>query len=384
MTSTVAIDALSMGNPPQGIGAYSLNLVRALRSDPQDLQFIVFVPAGAPGFFRKLEGPSIRLFPCSFPEGRFGRIWYQNAVLPGKIKQSGAGLLHSVGNLLPAGFRGASILTVHDIDFAVHPGHSPVARRMYFKARTASSLNRANIIVTDSGYSAGTILDHYPRISAEKVIVNPLGGPRADEVVQTEKSEVPRRYGIEGDYFISVGTLELRKNVSLIIKSFETYREKTGRPASLLLVGHPGYGYGRISRLLAASPRRGDIIEAGYVPPGYLPALYAGATALLMLSEAEGFGLPALEGMAHGCPVIAACAGALPETCGDAAVMVPPGNETEAASAMDAVASGRLSREALIHKGRLNLARFSWAEHARIMIETYRAQFERQTQPRRI
>ncbi len=372
MSPRIAIEALSLGHPPQGIGAYILNLASALAREPGEMEYLVFLRKEDAAGYTGLEGPRLRLVPCTLPPGRAARILYQHAILPGKVREERADLLHGVANLLPAWWRGPSVLTVHDLDFRAHPAYSPPARRLLFRWLTPGSLRRASAVTTVSTYSAGTVARYYPSVPPAKIRVVPSCPPAFPVLAKGEIRDILDGYGLAGEYFLVVGSLELRKNVTAAVEAFNEYRRRFGGGAKLVLVGQPGYGFERIARSLAGSPWTGDIVRPGYVPFRHLPALYGGAAALLFLSEAEGFGLPALEAMACGCPVIAARAGALPETCGDAALLVPPGDAAAAAEAARRAAVGGEARRELVSLGFRNLARFSWAGNATLFRGIYR------------
>jgi glycosyltransferase involved in cell wall biosynthesis len=374
-TLTVAIDALSLGSPPQGIGSYAVNLVRALAADPGDVSLIVFTPEDGVRHFGPIESSRVIFSPCRLPPLREGRIAFQHLVLPRLVRASGAHLLHGVGNVLPSGYRGPAVLTIHDLDFAVHPRNSSLLRRILFGRLTPMSLRKADLVMADSRATAESIREFYPWLPTGRIRVAHLGGPDPDRPSPEAVADVRRRRGVEQDYFLVVGSLETRKNVPLAIRSFEIFREKSGRPARLLLAGRAGHGSRTILETVARSTRSGEIVVAGYVPADELPALYAGAASLLLLSEAEGFGLPSLEAMARGCPVIAAQAGSLPEVCGEGAILVKPGDAAAAAAAMTTVTTDPAFRSRLVRRGAENAARFSWSEHARLVMTAYHDAF---------
>ncbi len=372
MPATVAIEALALGTPPQGIGSYCLHLVSALAASPGDFEYLVFLPREGLPYFRHLAGPRVRLIPCSFPGRRWGRVAYQHLIFPSRLCDYGNPLLHSVANLLPWRHRGPAIVTVHDLDFLMHPAFSPPPRRWLFGLLTPVSLRKAAVVIAISSFTAGIIRQRYPDLPPDRIRVLPHGAPPRRTVEDSRLHEILAGHGLRQPYFLAVGTLEMRKNIPLVIEAFERFRRLGGAPVRLVLVGLPGYGYAGIAETIRRSPFRREITQTGYVPAGDLPALYAGASGLLFLSNAEGFGLPALEAQSLGCPVIAARAGALPETCGAGAVLVNPGDPDEAAAAMALVAGDEERRGNLIEAGWRNLGRFSWVEHAVRLQEIYR------------
>jgi glycosyltransferase involved in cell wall biosynthesis len=281
-------------------------------------------------------------------------------------------VLHSTANLLPLGYRRESVVTIHDLDFIIHPENSPPARRRLFERLTPSTIRRASVIITDSEYSASVILKHYPGVSPEKVRVLHLGVPDPCSVSREAVDAAVQKHELHEGYFLCVGTLEKRKNISQVLEAFYLYRQNYDRPARLVLAGQPGYGYEEIIRAVSASPYQKSIVLTGYVSGEELAALYTGASSLLFLSRAEGFGLPALEAMNYACPVIASRGGALPEICGEGAILVSGQSAEETVEAMADLMADEPMRHALIQRGRENLGRFSWPRHASQLNPIYR------------
>ncbi len=366
---TIAVEALGIGGVLQGLGSYAVSLAGALSARPRGVTVTFHLPASAADAFAPLERPWLAL-AFHRPPGRLaGRLAYQHLLLPRILSRQPPGLLHGLANLVPDGWRGPSAVTIHDLDFLLHPDQSPPARRFLFRLLTPRTLRRAAAVVAVSAHTARTITDAYPQ-AAGRVHVVPEGAPAVAAVQPAEVDVVLARHRITPPYFLAVGTIERRKNIPAIIGAFEHFLAG-GHDASLALVGRPGYGHWEIDRRIDRSPARGRIVRPGYVPARDLPPLLAGAQALLLLSESEGFGLPALEAMALGCPVIAARAGALPETCGEAALLVDPRDAPQTAGAMALLHADLAFRRNLVDKGMVNLERFSWERHADRLAELW-------------
>ncbi len=369
--STVAVEALGIGDALQGLGSYAVSLARALSTRPRGVTVTLHLPASAAEAFAPFERPWLTLVFHRTPGGLAGRLAYQHLLLPRILRRRPPGLLHGLANLVPEGWRGPSAVTIHDLDFLLHPDQSPPARRFLYRFLTPRSLRRAAAVVAVSTHTARTITNAYPQ-AADRVHVVPEGAPAGAAVQPGEVEVVLARHRITPPYFLAVGTIERRKNIPAIIAAFEHFLAG-GNDASLALVGRPGYGHGEIDRRIGRSPARGRVVRPGYVPARDLPPLLAGAQALLFLSESEGFGLPALEAMALGCPVIAARAGALPDTCGEAALLVDPRDAAQTAGAMALVHADLAFRRNLVDRGAVNLARFSWERHADRLAELWLA-----------
>jgi alpha-1,3-rhamnosyl/mannosyltransferase len=369
MSPIIALDALAMGNPPQGIGTYMLNVARCLQRRPGSYSYLLFAPRESLTLLENLDSPHFRIVPCALPPGRWGRVFFQHRILPHLARRHGAGLLHGLANLLPRAWRGPSVVTIHDLDFLIHPEHSSLLRRLLFHWSTPSSLSRAGVVVTISSHSAAELRRSYPG-TAQRLRIVPNGAPPMETPSPAEIGRVLRRYDLERErYLLTVGTVERRKNLLRALEAFRGHRD-LNPGARFVLAGSGGYGEAEILRRAGEMGVAADILVTGYVPPADLPSLYAGAFALLFLSEAEGFGLPALEAMSCRCPVVAARAGALPETCGDAAILCDPARTGEVVEALERLKDHPF-RELLLQAGRRNLQRFSWEAHATALQDAY-------------
>lgn len=277
---------------------------------------------------------------------RAGHLWEQ-LVLP--IKTLRCALLLSPANLAPVIGR-ANVVVIHDAAALKHPEAYTPVYVSYQRRILPLIAARARLVLTVSEFSRRELIDLLG-VSRERVRVVPEG---VDERFspQAHRAAAVQRYGLARPYVLCVGTVSDRKNLVAL------------EPAARVL-GEQG-----IELVLAGSDRgymRGPatmIRRLGYVPEPELPGLYAGAVALVMPSRYEGFGLPCLEAMASGVPVVAANAGALPETCGDAALLVPPGEPDKFAAALRAVSSQQGLRARLIAEGVARAARFSWGATA--------------------
>ena len=219
-------------------------------------------------------------------------------------------LLLAPANLIPPFWRGPTLLVLHDALMASRPGDFPRSARWRFGWRYRSAARRASLVVVPSMATAGEVVHHFGVDPSRIRIIPPAVDPRfRPDPIQAEAAR--RALGL-GDrpYFLFVGKPSARRNVPNLVEGFGRFRrDEAARGFSLVLAG-PGID-GRF-----AGP---DVITLGYVPEPHLPGLYAGATALVYPSEAEGFGLPVAEAMACGCPVVVLQGGAPAEVAGDAA-----------------------------------------------------------------
>jgi glycosyltransferase involved in cell wall biosynthesis len=279
---------------------------------------------------------------------RAGHAWEQ-AVLPIQVAREAA--LYSPANLAPLRYR-RNVLVIHDVAALRHP---EAYSRPYveYQRRLLPRLARdASALITVSEFSRADLIDVLGA-PAQRVTVIPEG---VDERFfgDPDPAAAAARYDLAGPYALAVGTMSARKNLGALEQAARSLHD---RGIELVLAGSDR-GYLRGSQ---AGLRR-----LGYVDEELLPGLYAGALALAMPSGYEGFGLPCLEAMAAGTPVVAADAGALPETCGDAALLVGPSDAAGFADALTAAAWDDQVRARLIEAGRRRAAEFSWTRTAQL------------------
>ena len=173
-------------------------------------------------------------------------------------------------------------------------------------------------------------------------------------------------------YFLYVGTIEPRKNLQMLAKVFGRFASSRRRPPQLVLCGYQGWSNTEILREFESLVQRELLRFLGYVPAGDLPGLYSGALALLYPSLYEGFGLPVVEAMASGCPVLCSRRASLPEVAGEAALFVDPDSETEILEGLRRLEGDALLRSSLRERGFQQAGQFSWERSAREVLEMMR------------
>jgi alpha-1,3-rhamnosyl/mannosyltransferase len=227
-----------------------------------------------------------------------------------------------------------------------------------FNLFIARSLEKAHGIAAVSRAAADEITRGFG-VRREKIEVVPNG---VDGFFSPGSADEIRRFGItENDYILFTGTLEPRKGVAELLDAWE----RIDRAPRLVLAGDSGWGESSLRRRIESHPRRSEIVVTGYVVRDTLRALYRGALAFVYPSHFEGFGLPPLEAMACGAPVITSDGGALSEVVGDAAVVVPRRDAASLRAAIERVISERALREELVARGFARARLFSWDDSAR-------------------
>lgn len=278
-----------------------------------------------------------------------------------------AELFHATEHLLPP-FRGIpTVLTVHDLIFRHLPEHHKRLNRWYLNLTLPLYCRRASHIIAVSEATRADISAAY-RVPPEKITViyeaaAPDFRPQSPERV----AAVRVRHHLPERYLLFVSTIEPRKNLTRLLHAWEPLY-LAGAAPPLVLVGKRGWLEGDFFAALEASPARAGVLRTGYILDEDLPALYAGATAFVFPSLYEGFGLPPLEAMACGTPVICANTSSLPEVVGDAALGFDPRDVEAIREAVRQVAQDAPLRDELRARGLRRAAQFSWEQAAR---ETY-------------
>ncbi|MBI4301386.1 MAG: glycosyltransferase family 4 protein [Chloroflexi bacterium] len=355
----IGIDA-SRAAAPQRTGTenYSLHLLRSLLAlrKAQEHRFTLY-------FNRP---PAAHLFPYT-PHFQkkvmpFPRLW-THLRLSLEMIQHAPDVLFVPAHVLPLIHPRRSVVTIHDLGYLYYPStHRPWAWH-YLYLTTAYNARYARHIIVDSGATKADVVTRL-KIDPNKItVVYPAASPEFRPNVDKEAIKILKdRYGVEGDYILYVGTLHPRKNLARLIAAYSKLRRESQVQARLVLAGVKGW---LPSSLLRELDRLDTAITlTGFVSPEDLPILYSGAALLVMPSLFEGFGLPVLEAMACGTPVVAAYGSALPEVVADAGILVDPLSVDDIAGGIAQVINNPSLRAELRGRGLLRARSFSWHEAA--------------------
>lgn len=262
------------------------------------------------------------------------------------------------------------VVTIHDMLPWRYPelfGRVALARQRLVMGRMAKGAER---ILVGAEYTRRDVVE-FLGVSPRRVEVVPLGVDRRFNRLETDPSQLAHRFGIPpGPFVLWVGTLEPRKNLSALLRAFALVRRRTPE-TSLVLVGGWGLADAEVERDLDQLGR--SVIRPGYVSDEELAILYSATTCFVFPSLYEGFGLPPLEAMACGAPVIASDRSSIPEVVGDAGILVDPADPDQLADAIESVVLHPDRAEDLRRRGIAHARRFTWARSAELTLESYRA-----------
>ena len=376
----VGLDVSAVPAQPRGAGRYIVELAAGLqRRGAVDLRLQA----------RRSDGqrwaalaPGAALHPV-VPDSRARRLAWEQVVAPRFVDGWGVAVLHAPHYTMPEAARLPKVVTVHDLTFFDHPEWHEKVKVAVFKRAIRTAARRADALVCVSAPTArrlGELLD--PQCPVH-VIAHGVDHERFRPDEAGDDRDVLGRLGVRAPYVAFVGTLEPRKDLATLVLAFDLLAP--GHPdLQLVVAGGRGWGNERFDRAAAASPAAGRILLTGYLPEAALPALLRGAAAVVYPSLEEGFGLPVLEALACGAPVVTTSGSVMAQLTAGAAHEVVPADPAALAGVLDSVLGGAggvaaSSRRAL---GLEVAARYTWDATAAAHEQVYREVADR-ARPRR-
>ena len=348
---TVALELQPCCGTRSGIGTYVWELSRRLQDD-DELHFCgnVFNVFGRRyDLSRDMEGLTI---PVSenrvFSYGMYRRIWNAVPVSYDRLFPNNADVSVFFNYIVPPRVKGRIITTVCDMTWLRFPETMAAGNRRRLMKGMARSLQAADRIITISEFSKREILELLS-VPEERIAVIPCAAHCTDD--SESYDHLSAKYGIRKPYLLYVGTIEPRKNLVRLLRAFELLKEKEHIQHQLVLAGGRGWNPEEFDTALAASPVKDSVVRTGYITDSEKNTLYQNADLFVFPSLYEGFGIPPLEAMHWGCPVVSADAASLPEVVGDAAVLVNPMEEESIAAGIWKVLSNVEYADGLREKG---------------------------------
>jgi glycosyltransferase involved in cell wall biosynthesis len=355
-----------------GVGEYMHELVRAYTASHPADDVAVFTSSWAdrpaPGTAEMLHA---RVVDRRVPVAVLNLLWHRAEWPPVEWLAGEADVVHAAHPLLIPSTRAARVVTVHDLFFLSHPERTSAEIRRDYAALAASHARRADAVVAVSQYTRRQVVERLG-VDADRVHVCSSGARTWAKL--GHGPNVPA-----GGYVLFIGTLEPRKNLGVLLDAYERLAAGGVPVPPLRIAGGTGPGASAWLDRIARPPLDALVRYVGYVADDAREALYAGARTLVLPSLDEGFGLPALEAMSAGVPVIAANAGALPEVVGDAAVLFNPADPDALASALSRLATDEAWAFERAAAGLMRARAYTWDTAARALGRIYDEAIARRT-----
>jgi glycosyltransferase involved in cell wall biosynthesis len=374
----VGIDICRLTDPRTGVGNYIVNLLAGLAAVDKDTTYLLY-PYFGECFARPVKDlqryvpaqPNFRLYGRLRPE-IWVKLWWFGLKIPQERLLGRVDVTHST-NL--AGFRlrkSKLIVTVHDLSFLHEPAWHKAENVAFSKSALAGAVQHADALIAPSGFTAEELLRFYPETAGRvRVVPEAVSAGFSARLKDGSLQAVRAKYGLARPYFLFVGTLEPRKNLARLARAFHRFLAAGFKEYELVIAGGVGWKAQEALSALNDPAGQGLVRHLGYVPDEDLPALYQAALAFIYPSFYEGFGLPVLEALSCGLPVITSQDSSMAEIAGEAAWYVNPGEEKELSAAMARLVEDEGLRERLAAAGPARAALFSLAEMGRRTLAVY-------------
>jgi glycosyltransferase involved in cell wall biosynthesis len=384
----IGIDYTAAVHQRAGIGRYTRGIVGALAGqDTEDIFVLVVAGDGAEDVLPQewnrepALGANFHLRQLPLSRRFWTIIWHRLRVpLAVDVLVGSMDVFHSPDYVLPPVRRGKKLVTVHDLSFLRYPEGAEPSLREYLIPAVFRSTKEADLVLADSENTRRDVVDLLG-VPTERVEVIYPGVDRHFRPIEDREAleRIKELYRLSHPFLLSVGTLEPRKNLIVLLEAYALLRERHSLPHKLVIAGGKGWLYEGIFQRVEELSLTEEVVFLGYVPEEHLPALYNLADVLAFPSIYEGFGLPPLEAMACGTPVVTSDRSSLPEVVGEAGLMVPSDDHEALAEAIHQVVDDAAFREDLIRRGLARAAMFSWEAAGQKLLSVYERWHERAT-----
>jgi glycosyltransferase involved in cell wall biosynthesis len=345
-----------------GVGEYVHQLAGAYRAATDD-EVVLFSSSWKDRLSSTVAAElGVNTVDCRVPVALLNYLWHRLQWPPVEMLAGRADVVHAAHPLLIPARHAAQVVTIHDLFFLAHPERTRAEIRRDYPAFTAIHARRADAVITSTEYGRRLITERLG-VGAERVYVCPAGAP-AWRSLGRQPHRAP------DGYILFLGTLEPRKNIGALLDAYSLLLDRQGAPR-LVLAGRATPDAKDWLARITRPPLAGHVAYLGYVPTEEREGVYAGARVVVIPSLDEGFGLPALEAMSAGIPVVASNRGSLPEVLGDAGILVEPSDVHALAHALERVLTDDRWAAARATAGLARAGMFTWARAAATLHRAY-------------
>lgn len=364
---TIAINAIFLQKGQlEGYGYFVQEIVRRWVAQYPKHQFVLVFDRPADPSFRFAD--NVALVEVGPPARHaLGFLYWYNFRLPMALRKYKPDVL-----VQPYGFCSTTtsipqVMVVHDISFKHYPQFVPVYHRWFYQFFTGLFINKATQLATVSDFSEKDIIQHYPKAAGKINIVYSAAKPFFQPLDYEAKAAVKAQYANDCEYFLFTGGIHPRKNLLNLLKAFSVFKKWQRSNMKLLVVGRKAWQYEDVLEKLSTYKFREDVVLLDYLDEQALAKITASAYAAVYPSFWEGFGVPIVEAMQSGVPIITANTSAMPETGGDAALYADPADPNAIGQMMVQIYKDEQLRSRLIAKGLEQAQQFSWERTANLL-----------------
>lgn len=360
----IGLDGMPLTQLKTGVGTYTFELARALAAHSPHDDFELVSPRPFESTASRETKPANLSLVYSKPNALQRRWW--SFGLPAYIRRTSLALFHGTNFEVPLRGNCPTVVTIHDLSLLLHSSTHEARAVLRGRLRLPRMARKATAIITDSESVRREICEHLG-VAAEKVFAIPLAPQKEFAPLTPEQTaETRKRLGVEDEFILFTGTVEPRKNLMTLIRAFEEVLRTTGLRPQLVIAGKIGWKQNELLRNLERSANKVKL--TGYVSDADLRALYSSCRAFVYPSIYEGFGLPPLEAMACGAPVIAS---AVPSVTPNAARVIPATDVHALTRSLLELLTDANARRTLSEAGLKHAAQFSWDKTAMLTREVY-------------
>ena len=366
----IAIDGLPLTAVLTGVGHYTNELAQHLALEAEQDEIEIVSPRSFLTGLDSRQGRPDNLWFTRARASPLNRRWWSIG-LPRYLRRHWPDVFHGTNFEVPLQKVCPTVVTIHDLSMLLYP-HTQERKRVRRAQRRLPLMARAATMIITPTESVRCEVHEHLQISLERILTVPEAPRSCFRRLKREQTVQARnRLGIRTEFLLFVGTVEPRKNLVALLRAFEEVMRVREQPLQLVIAGRPGWLVDDLFSDLKRSPAANEIVVTGYLSDEDLSALYSSCAAFVYPSIYEGFGLPPLEAMACGSPVLASRIPSIEEVTGSAAHLVSPGNVTELTIGIHELLSSDVMRQRLSDAGVKRAAGFSWARTASVTREVY-------------
>jgi len=353
----------------EGLGWFACETLRRITVQHPEHRFVFFFDRPFADEF--IFGDNVKPVVL-FPPARHPYLWYLffEWAVPAALKKEKADLFLSPDGWVSLRTPVKTVNVIHDLNFEYHPEYIKKSVLNYYNSYFHRFAEKSSRIATVSEFSKNTIIEKYKQ-PADKIDVVYNGAEEGYKPLnEEEKKAVRQRYTNGASYFIFVGLLHPRKNIANLFRAYELFRDQHGDAVKLLIVGEKKWWKGEMQEVYEQMKYRDDVVFTGRLSLAELQQVMASALALVYVSVFEGFGIPILEAMQSGVPVITSNVTSMPEVAGNAALLTDPFSPGSIANSMQQLAGDSSLHSNLVSKGLIRCSDFSWDKTAAALWDT--------------